>query len=120
MPLLTFILIAPAAAGLANLLPVPQRVMSSLNMLAFGATLVFGILLVQQVLARGVVSEWNEFLCADALSAWMVLLISAVSLGTSLYAGRYFQRDLAGGVVTAGRAREFFVLTPLRSEERRV
>jgi hydrogenase-4 component F len=43
----------------------------------------------------------------------MVLLISAVSLGTSLYAGRYFRRDLAAGVVTAGRVKEFFVLTPV-------
>lgn len=111
--LLTFILIAPVAAGLANLLPLPRRVMSSLNVLVFGATLILGIMLVHQVLARGTVAEWNEFLYADALSAWMVLLISAVSLGSSLYAGRYFQRDLAGGAVTTGRAREFFVLTPL-------
>src|ERR1039458_8795792 len=94
MSLLTFILIAPVAAGLANLLPMPRRVMSSLNALAFGATLVFGILLVRQVLALGVVSEWNEFLFADALSAWMVLLISMVSLSASLYAGRYFDREI--------------------------
>ena len=59
------------------------------------------------------VTEWHEFLSADALSAWMVLLISVVSLATSLYAGRYFQRDLAAGAVTPGRVREFFVLTPL-------
>ena len=60
-----------------------------------------------------VVTEWDEFFRADALSAWMVLLISVVSLGTSLYAGRYFRRDLAAGAVTAGRVKEFFVLTPL-------
>ena len=113
MPLLTLILIAPVTAGLANLLPMPRRGMPWLNTLAFGATLVMGIMLVHQLLARGVVTEWNEFLYADALSAWMVLLISAVSLGTSLYAGRYFERDLTNGVVTSGRVREFFVLTPL-------
>src|ERR1039458_10424837 len=79
MPLLTLILIAPAAAGLANLLPVPRRAMRWLNVMAFAATLAFGIALLGQVLARGVVSEWNEFLYADALSAWMVLLISMVS-----------------------------------------
>ena len=43
----------------------------------------------------------------------MVLLISVVSLGTSLYAGRYFRRDLAAGRCHAGRVKEFFVLTPL-------
>lgn len=115
MPLLTLILVAPAAAGLASLLLAPRRVMSSLNVLAFCATLALGIALLGQVRAHGVVAEWNEFLYADALSAWMVLLISAVSLGASLYAGRYFQRDLANGVVTSARVREFFVLTPLFS-----
>jgi hydrogenase-4 component F len=43
----------------------------------------------------------------------MVLLISVVSLAASLYAGRYFQRDLAANAITPGRVREFFVLTPL-------
>jgi hydrogenase-4 component F len=36
-----------------------------------------------------------------------------VSLASSLYAGRYFARDLKAGMVTAGRVKEFFVLTPL-------
>ena len=115
MPLLTLILIAPAGAGLANLLVVPRRAMRWLNVLAFVATLGLGIALLGRVLAHGVVSEWNEFLYADALSAWMVLLITMVSLSASLYAGRYFERDLANGAVTPGRVREFFVLTPLFS-----
>ena len=111
--MLTFILIIPLAAGLANLLRLPRQVMSLLSTLAFGATLVLGIALLRQVLARGVVTEWNGFFYADALSAWMVLLISVVSLGSSLYAGSYFQRDLENHAVTPGRVREFFVLTPL-------
>ena len=111
--LLAPILLVPLAAGLACLLVRSRRVMSALGGLAYLTTLGLGIALFHQVLARGVVMEWGEFLCADALSAWMVLLISAVSLGTSLYAGRYFQRDLDNHAVTAGRVREFFVLTPL-------
>jgi hydrogenase-4 component F len=87
--------------------------MAALGVMAFTTTLALGIALVREVLAQGVVMEWDEFLSADALSAWMVLLISVVSLGTSLYAGRYFQRDLAAGAVSPGRVREFCVLTPL-------
>ena len=83
--------------------------------MAFGATLAFGVALLREVLALGVVTEWSDFFYADALSAWMVLLISIVSLAASLYAGRYFERDLANGVVTPARVREFFVLTPLFS-----
>jgi hydrogenase-4 component F len=111
--LLTPILAVPAVAGLACLVLPNRRVMASLGVVAFGITLALGVRLLHQVLAHGAVSECQEFFHADALSAWMVLLISAVSLGTSLYAGRYFQRDLADGSITPGRVREFFVLTPL-------
>src|SRR5208283_2193881 len=111
--LLTPILLIPLAAALLCLLVPWRRLMEWINILAFAATLALGIRLLPEVLARTVVTEWNEFLCADALSAWMVLLISAVSLGTSLYAGRYFQRDLQAKSITLGRVRQFFVLTPL-------
>jgi hydrogenase-4 component F len=113
VPLLTPILIVPAAAGLACLLVWNRRVMAALSLVAFTTTLVLGVGLLRAVLAHGAVSECGDFFHADALSAWMVLLISAVSLGTSLYAGRYFQRDLAEGAITPGRVKEFFVLTPL-------
>src|SRR6059036_1598898 len=117
--LLTSIVLVPLVGGLACLLvrdaaaSAARRVLEGLNVLAFAIALVLGLGLLDQVLANGVVTEWNQFLPADALSAWMVLLISAVSLATSLYAGRYFRRDLAAGVVTPGRVKEFFVLTPL-------
>jgi hydrogenase-4 component F len=87
--------------------------MAAANVLAFGFTLALGVVLLRRVAADGAVTEWAGFLRADALSAWMVLLISTVSLATSLYAGRYFQRDLAAGSVTHWRMCEFFVLTPL-------
>jgi hydrogenase-4 component F len=113
MSLLTSILFAPALAGLLCLVVRSPRVMAALGVLAFSATLGLGIKLLYQVLANSVVTEWHGFLYADALSAWMVLLISVVSLATSLYAGRYFRRDVHAGAVTPGRVREFCVLTPL-------
>jgi hydrogenase-4 component F len=111
--LLTPILLIPLAAALLCALVPWRRVMAGLNVAAFAGTLALGVRLLPEVLARNVVTEGNQFLYADALSAWMVLLISAVSLGTALYAGRYFRRDLAAGAVTAGRVKEFFVLTPV-------
>ena len=115
--LLTSILIVPFVVGLLCLFARPRALLELLNIAGFAAGLCLGVKLCQTVLANpgSAVSEWNEFLRADALSAWMVLLISVVSLATSLYAGRYFKRDLANGVVTPARAREFFVLTPLFS-----
>src|ERR1035437_2712187 len=113
--LLTFILGVPFVVGLLCLFARPRWLLEFLNVAGFASVLVLGVKLFQTVLSNpgNVASEWNEFLRADALSAWMVLLISVVSLATSLYAGRYFRRDLAVGVLTAGRVREFYVLTPL-------
>lgn len=113
MPLLTTILLVPAAAALLCLLVRSRRLMELLNVAAFGMSLLLGILVLRKVLQTQVLTECGEFFRADALSAWMVLLISVVSLATSLYAGRYFRRDLAAGEVTAGRVKEFFILTPL-------
>ncbi|MGO8926687.1 MAG: hydrogenase 4 subunit F [Limisphaerales bacterium] len=113
MLLLTPILIVPLLAGLLCLVVRSRRVMAALGVLAFGATVGLGIALVYRVLVCGVVTEWGGFLSADALSAWMVLLISIVSLASAIYAVGYLRRDLDDGAVTERRFREFYVLTPL-------
>jgi hydrogenase-4 component F len=113
MSLLAPLLFVPAGAALGCSLVRSRRVMAALGVLAFGLTLAVGVALLRRVAVGGAVTEWGGFLRADALSAWMVVLISVVSLATSLYAGRYFQRDLAAGVVTHGQMKEFFILTPL-------
>jgi hydrogenase-4 component F len=113
MPLLLPILAAPALAAVTCLFAKSRRVMGTANVLAFGLTLFCGIRLLDAVLNQNVITECAEFFRADALSALMVLLISAVSLASALYAGRYFNRDLVAGAITPGRVKEFFILTPL-------
>src|SRR6266516_1415062 len=113
--LLISILLAPLVVALLCLLARPRGLVESLNIAGFLSVLVLGVQLFQTVLTNDgkVVTAWDDFLRADALSAWMVLLISIVSLATSLYAVRYFRRDLADATVTERRFREFYVLTPL-------
>src|SRR3989442_77409 len=113
--LLISILLAPSVVALLCLFARPRGLVESLNIAGFVSVLVLGVQLFQTALTNDgkVVTAWDEFLRADALSAWMVLLISIVSLATSLYAVRYFRRDLADATVTERRFREFYVLTPL-------
>src|SRR3989441_10199410 len=113
--LLISILLAPSVVALLCLFARPRGLVESLNIAGFVSVLVLGVQLFQTVLTNDgkVVTAWDEFLRADALSAWMVLLIAVVSLATSLYAVRYFRRDLADATVTERRFREFYVLTPL-------
>ncbi|OHE84585.1 MAG: hypothetical protein A3G75_13865 [Verrucomicrobia bacterium RIFCSPLOWO2_12_FULL_64_8] len=113
--LLTSILCVPLAVGLVCPFVRPRVLVEWVNLAGFVAVFLLGVKLLGTVLAAdgAAVSEWREFLRADALSAWMVLLIAVVSLVTSLYAVGYFRRDLAGAVVNERRFREFYVLTPL-------
>src|ERR1022692_594083 len=113
--LLISILCVPFVVGLLCLFARPHALMESLNIAGFASVLILGVKLFKTVLTNNgnAVTQWNEFLRADALSAWMVLLIAIVSLATSLYAVRYFRRDLANGTVTERRFREYYVLTPL-------
>ncbi len=113
--LLTSILCVPFVVGLLCLFARPRGLVEWLNIVGFLTVLVLGVKLLNAVLANhgAAVTEWAEFLRADALSAWMVLLIAVVSLATSLYAVRYFRRELAEAAVTERRFREFYVLTPL-------
>jgi hydrogenase-4 component F len=113
--LLTAILLLPLLAGSLCLVLKRRGAMEALNAAGFFGVLILGVRLFKAVVTNGgnALSAWGEFLRADALSAWMVLLIAVVSLAASLYAAFYFRADLADAVVTAGRVREFYVLTPL-------
>jgi hydrogenase-4 component F len=111
--LLSLILLLPLAASLLCLLIRSPRLMATLNVVVFAIEVALGLRLLQQILSHASVVEWNEFLSADALSAWMVLLISTVSLGASLYGTGYFRHELAAGTLRLGRVKEFFILTPL-------
>src|SRR6266496_5112338 len=112
--LLTSILLVPFVVGLACLFARPRAFVEMLNLFGFVSVLVLGLELFRTVLLEKgkAVVEWGEFLRADALSVWMILLSSLVSLAASIYAVRYFRRELSQGSVNERRFREFYVLTP--------
>ena len=113
--LLVLILLIPLLTGIVCLLVRKHWLMETLNLLAFGGSLVLSIVLLHQVLEKGVVTTWDSFFRADALSAWMILLVTVVSLSSAFYARSYFRHELAAGDITSARVREFYVLTPFFS-----
>ncbi|HPA17168.1 MAG TPA: proton-conducting transporter membrane subunit [Verrucomicrobiae bacterium] len=110
---LIVLLCVPLVAGLLSLVVRHVRALEAINLLAFGTVTFLAVRLVGAVLVApgGVVLGWGEFLRADALSAWMALVVGVVSLGSSFYAVGYFRRELVEGQLTVGRCREFYRLT---------
>jgi hydrogenase-4 component F len=113
--LLTSILCVPAVVAVLCLVVRRRGWLEFLNVAGFVGVLALGVRLFNAVVSNSgnALTEWGEFLRADALSAWMVLLIAVVSLASAIYAVRYFRRDVSAGVVTPGRCREFYALTPV-------
>jgi hydrogenase-4 component F len=113
--LLTAILCVPSGVAVLCLAIRRRGWLEGLNVAGFLGLSALGARLFLAVVSNGgnALTEWGEFLRADALSAWMVLLIAVVSLASATYAVHYFRSDLAEGVVTMGRCREFYVLTPV-------
>jgi hydrogenase-4 component F len=113
--LLTSLFLVPLLVALLCTVVRPRALLEAINVAGFSIVLVLGVRLFLAVLAsRGApVTAWGEFFRADALSAWMVLIISVTTLGTILYAVGYFRRDLAAYAISPQRVREFYVLTPL-------
>jgi len=112
--LLILLICIPLVAGLTSLIVRRERWLEAINVVAFASVCALGMILVRGVMrsSDGVVIGGGEFLRADALSAWMVLLVGVVSLASSFYAVGYFRRELSAGDLTVGRCREYYRLTP--------
>ncbi len=111
--LLATLLSLPLFAGLLCLITKRHWLLETFNIIACGISLILAILLAGEVLEYGVVQEWDSFLYADALSAFMVLLISIVSLSSSIFSVGYLRRDLTSAKLTESRFRHYYILTPL-------
>jgi hypothetical protein len=82
---LVLLVAAPAVAGLGSLLIRERRVIEVLQCTQAVAMLAAAALVAERVIAAGEVSAWS-FLVADALSAWLDLIIGIVGSTGTLYA----------------------------------
>ncbi len=119
--LLVALPLAPLAAAVFSYFARERPSMEKINLAGFATTFLLAVLLCGQVLAGGVVSQWNGFLYADHLSALVILLTATVALLCSAYAVGYLREDerngaLAeedGGGTATSKLRKYYTLTPL-------
>ena len=104
------LLIAPLIAAALSFATTHARLLHGLNLVTMAAMVLSEIALVQQVLAHGPVTTFAGLAYVDALSTFILFIITVIGLSCSLYTWAYFNDYTAQGVITARRLSRFFVL----------
>ncbi len=110
-PLVLFVT-APVVAGVGSLLLRDRRAVDALQCAQAGALLASAVLVAGNVAAAGSVSA-GVFLQADALSAWLDIILGLVGSTGTVYAVGYMGEQSDRGHLSLTRYRRFFCLFDL-------
>ena len=109
---LLLLVAAPLVAGFGSLLVRQRRAVEVLQCGLAGTMLTSAALVTERVIAAGQVSV-ESLLYADALSAWLNMIIGGVGSTGALYAVGYVGEELERGHLSLRRYRQFFCLFDL-------
>ncbi len=109
---LILLVAAPVIAGLGSLLVPQRRVIEVLQCALAGTLLAAAALVAERVIAAGDVSV-GGYLQADALSAWLDLILGFVGSTGTLYAVGYMGEEMDRAHLSLRRYRQFFCLFDL-------
>jgi hydrogenase-4 component F len=109
---LVLLIVAPLMAGLGSLLSQRRRTIELLQCLQAGVMPVAALLVAGRIITDGTVSA-GAFVQADALSAWLDLIIGVVGSTGTLYAVGYMGEELDRGHLSMRRYGTFFCLFDL-------
>lgn len=111
------ILVVPLLTAIICGLSGKKRVMEIASIGGVSLTAFFGILLVRSVLAftPNILppARFGGFFYADALSAYLVLIICVIGLLATFYAVGYMGHEHSAGLFSDGKLREFYFLLNL-------
>ena len=101
---------APLLAVLLSLATTHARLLHGLNLATMTGLVVSEIALIQQVLAHGPQTALWGLVYIDALSAFILFIVTFIGLACSLYTWTYLDDYMARGMITPKRLSRFFVL----------
>jgi hydrogenase-4 component F len=104
------LLTGPVLAGLLSLVIHRARVLHVVNFSTMLALAVAETALTRQVLAEGSVTTLGGFVYVDALSDFILVIITAIGLSCSLYMWSYMDDRVARGIIAPKRLGHFFFL----------
>jgi hydrogenase-4 component F len=101
---------APLLAVLLSLLTERARLLHGANLATMAGLVVAEMALTQQVLIHGPVTALWGLVYIDALSVFILFIVTFIGLACSLYTWTYFDDYMARGMLTPKRLSRFFVL----------
>ncbi|MCP9439834.1 MAG: hydrogenase 4 subunit F [Nitrospira sp.] len=100
----------PIVAAMLSLATTRAPVLHGLNLATMTALVVSELAIVQRVLEQGSFTSLWDFVYLDALSAFILLIITAIGFLCSLYTWSYLDDYVARGAITPRRVSRFFFL----------
>ncbi|HIH45384.1 MAG TPA: hydrogenase 4 subunit F, partial [Candidatus Methanoperedenaceae archaeon] len=107
---IAYLLLAPVVTGILCYAARTQRQAGAISLLGSAATLLLGLWLVSDVYKYDIVVTWENALFADALSAFIVLIVSFVGFVASLYSISYMDREIEHGIMDTKKVRIYHAL----------
>ena len=104
------LLAGPVLAGMLSLVIQRARLLHAVNFTTMLALAVAETFLSGQVLAEGSVTTLGTLVYVDALSDFILIIITAIGLSCSLYMWSYMDEQVARGVIAAKHLGVFFFL----------
>lgn len=104
------LLAAPLLAAFLSLALRSPRVLHGLNLATMTSLVVAEAALIGAVRSRGTLTVLWDLVYVDALAAFILFIITAIGLSSSLYTWSYLDDYVARGVIAARRLGRFFFL----------
>ncbi len=108
--MIEYLLLAPIITSIVCFFTKTRKQVEAVSLTGSVVTLVLGLVLVSQVYLNNIIVSWTNFLFADTLSAFIVLIVSIVGFVASLYSLGYMGHELEKGTMDLRRLRIYYGL----------
>ncbi len=108
--MIEYLLLAPILTSILCLFTKTRKQVEIASILGSIATLILGLLLVEEVFRYDTIISWENTLFADALSAFIVLIVSIIGFAASLYSIGYMGHEFKNGNMELKKLRVYYAL----------
>ncbi len=108
--MIEYLLLAPILTSILCFFTKTRKQVEAVSISGSIATLILGLILVNEVFKYGVIVSWQNALFADAFSAYIVLIVSIVGFVASVYSIGYMGHEFNHGIMDLRRLRMYYVL----------